>query len=102
MATKFIIDHEDAIQAIRKQYCIPSTVEIVVNWKETPVSGDDEWIDVPSDWENDFPPPETEQYNKIEIMMRRGYTDVGAPEDFDIFWMQENDIYDIIKWRPVK
>lgn len=102
MATKFIIDHEDAIQAIRKQYGIHSAVEIVVNWKETPVSGNDAWIDVPSDWENDFPPPETEAFNKIEIMMRRGYTDVGVPEDFDIFWIQENDIYDIIKWRPAK
>ena len=98
---KITVTKAEANEIIRKHFGLGSDLEIEIS--DDPVPKDvDGWIDVPSDWENDFPPPETNAFNKIEIMMRRGYTDVGTPEDFDIFWIQENDIYDIIKWRPVK
>lgn len=94
---------EEAATIIRERYHLPETYRIEIEISAAPVGHQyDEWIDVPSDWEDDFPPPETEQYNKIEILMRCGYTEIGAPEDFDICWVQDNDFYDIIKWRPVK
>lgn len=98
---KITLTKAEANEIIRKHFGVTSDFEIEITDVQSSKDADD-WIDVPSDWEDDFPPPETEQYNKIEILMRCGYTDVGTPEDFDIFWIQENDIYDIIKWRPAK
>lgn len=100
MATKFIIDHEDAIQAIRKQYGIPSTVEIVVNWKETPVSGDVDWIDVPEEWNTQIPPYAAASHQIVDVMFRNGSIRKNRPGLFS--WCQQNHAYDIIKWRPAK
>lgn len=104
MATKFIIDHEDAIQAIRKQYGIPSTVEIVVNWKETPVSGDDErcdddWIDVPIDWDKESPPDAALMFNTVQVQHRSGNISIGDPMSFCIWWKQDDHYWDIIRYR---
>lgn len=102
MATKFTIDHEDAVQALRKHFGIPSTVEIVVNWKETPVSGDDGWIDVPFDWNLNHAPDKAFDYGDIDIMHRDGEVENCHVMDYNSLWCQDGCECDIIKWRPAK
>lgn len=100
---KFVINMEEAIVAVRKQYGLPESVEIEI--VESSVKTDDAslWHDVPSNWQHNYAPDETYYMSPIQVMYRNGDIGIG---DVSYFhgddWKQENSGYDIVKFRKAQ
>lgn len=98
---KFIIDMEEAIVAVRKQYGLPESVKIEIKYDEDSYKSVDEseWIDVPFDWDDSVPPKEAQGYDMIEVMFRNQRTAIAHSRSWANSWIQENDPADIVKYR---
>ena len=62
----------------------------------------DGWISVPSDWNKDYPTPEAMQCFNIMAQLRNGeITKAAQPAAWSISWVQQNNPYDIVKFRKI-
>ena len=60
----------------------------------------DGWISVPSDWNKDYPTPEALECFNIVAQLRNGeITEADHPSAWSFSWVQENNQYDIVKFR---
>ena len=101
---KVTLTMQDVIVMLRKEYQLPADIQVEiegfseVNTTSTAVDG---WIDVPSDWSEPSPTPEASECRKIEVIIRDGSVDKGYPHDWGFSWVQENNPYDIVKFRKM-
>ena len=61
----------------------------------------DGWISVPADWSKPYPPSTVNGCYKLEVSLRDGTLFQGPPDNWIAFWVQENDQYDIVKFRKI-
>lgn len=98
---QFTLTHQEAIDLIRKQFMLPTSVEIKIGDQEAQTT-EREWINVPSDHIERVAPEIAQQYGCIEVMYGSGECDTGAPDDWNLFWGQTGDRRcNIVKFRPV-
>ena len=61
----------------------------------------DGWINVPADWSKPYPPSTVNGCYKLEVSLRDGTLLQGPPDNWISSWVQENDQYDIVKFRKI-
>lgn len=99
---KFIISVDEAIAAVRKQFGLPESVEVQIEFEETSsVKSDNEWQDVPEDWTLGSPPGELDYNDQVEIVFRDATISSGLAGDFGTCWSQDGNRLDIVKYRRV-
>lgn len=99
---KVILTIQDVIMLVRKEYQLPDVqVEIEGFVEVNTYSVADGWIDVPSDWSTPSAPPTVSGCYKIEVCLRDGTVVQGHPDYWVTSWVQENNQYDIVKFRKV-
>jgi len=97
MLAKFVMNIDEVTVIIREIYNLPETVEIEISDEEKEIN---EWIDVPSDWKNEYPPQTANDFNRIDIMYRDGEISTGQYANyFEKLWSQDNYWGDIVKYR---
>lgn len=98
---KLTISMDIAIQKLRQVYNLSENfeIEIVTEKSVTPVSDNDDWIDVLHDWTNPYAPETAKRYGMIDIIRRSGTTQTGYATSWDQSWVQENDRCNIVKYR---
>lgn len=101
MSNTLTITAELAHEIIRSKYNLPDNFRIVID-PPTHVEENksDEWIYVPNDWYNRYPPQEAINFQRIEVEHASGYVDVSAPENWNISWDQSYADH-IVRFRPV-
>lgn len=101
---QFIISHTEAIEMIRRQFMLPTTVEVIIQQTTEPTVEDGGWIDVPDDHRDRKAPEDAQQYDCIEVMYGDGTLGgTGAPDDWNLSWAHDGDSQStIVKFRPIK
>ena len=100
---QFIVSQAEAIEMIRRQFMLPTTVEVIIEQTTEPIVEDDGWIDVPADWTNYAARATARQYQKIEVMFGDGNVNIDHPSTWSLSWGQTGDSnFNIMKFRPVK
>lgn len=100
MAVFITLSRSEADDAIRKQYGLPSNVDVRIEDDTQSVSDvKSSWINVPSDWEECLPPTCAVDSTEVEVTFRNGSTSSGDTYSWD--WSQEGIEYDIIKFRKL-
>lgn len=101
---KVTLTYSEAVEMLKKAY-YPSYLSINENVGleiepdvTVAVTEDNPWIDVPKDWCNWWC-PSGKDFGKVEIYLRNGETDTGPSSDWDAIWDQDNNPYDIVKYR---
>lgn len=92
MAVFITLSRSEADDAIRKQYGLPSNVEVRIEDDTQSVSDmKSSWINVPSDWVHTEPPEvvsRSEYVDVVDVLFRSGYVSHRrAPKHID--WSQE-------------
>ena len=100
---KVILTIDDVIMLVREEYELPDDVQVEIEGfgeVDTTDNNADGWINVPSDWNKDYPTPEAIQYFNIMVQLRNGeITGADKPSAWSVGWVQENNPYDIVKFR---
>lgn len=103
MCNTLTITAELAHEIIREKYNLPDNININIvidNPTKVEVKQSVDWIYVPRDWLNRYPPQEATNFERIEAEHASGYVNVSAPEDWDISWDQSYADH-IVRFRPV-
>lgn len=97
---KFSISIDEAIVAVRKQFALPDSVDVQIEFGETAfVKSDTDWQDVPEDWTLSSPPGGLYYNDQVEVMFRDGEISSGRAGDFGSCWAQDDHRLDIMKYR---
>lgn len=100
---QFIVSQAEAIELIRQQFMLPTTVEVIIEQTTEPTVEDDGWIDVPADWHVCAAPPEAACLDIVEVLFGDGDFDTDKPHRWTGSWCQTGiSTYTIVKFRPVK
>ena len=99
---KFVIGVDEAIKSVRKQFGLPESVQVEIEFDKTaPVKSDADWQDVPKGWTLSSPPGEVDYNDHVEVLLRDGTIRYGRAGDFSSCWAQDGHRYEIIKYRRV-
>lgn len=99
---KFVIGVDEAIVAVRKQFGLPESVQVEIEfYKTAQVKADTDWQDVPKGWTLSSPPGEVDYNDIVEVVFRSGATDDNRAGVFGACWRQDDNPHDIIKYRRV-
>lgn len=102
---KVTLTMNEVIALVRNQYRFHDDDNIQVEIEgfgevATTDNNADGWISVPPDWNKDYPTPEAHQYFSITAQLRNGeITEAYKPSAWSMSWVQENNPYDIVKFR---
>ena len=102
---KITLTMNEVIALVRNQYRFHDDDNIQVEIEGfgevgTTDNNADGWINVPSDWNKDYPTPEAIQYFNIMVQLRNGeITEADKPSAWSAGWVQEDNPYDIVKFR---
>lgn len=100
---KITLTMNEVIALVRYQYRFHDNVQIEIEGFGEVTTTDnnaDGWISVPSDWKKDYPTPEALKCFKIVAQLRNGeITEADKPSAWSASWVQENNPYDIVKFR---
>ena len=100
---KFIMNIADVKDMIREKYCLPDSVEILVEIASSNNTEPnfDEWFDVPQYWTDWAPPENASRFDKIDVIFNDSRKDVGYPRSWDQSWDQSKNLH-ITKYRKFK
>ena len=99
---QFIVSQAEAIEMIRRQFMLPTTVEVIIEQTTEPNVEDDGWIDVPADWTENEAPPAAGAFTSIQVEFSDGDMGDGSPDEWCGSWSRSNFYRNIIKFRPIK
>lgn len=111
----FIVNMQEAKEAIRRQYDLPPNVVISilsdVPTSKLEVSGGsdifpdtDGWLTVPKEWNKPEPPSPACCMELIEVKYKDEswkLTGIGAPADWNHSWKQDGSVQNIVAYRKV-
>lgn len=93
LAEKFCLCHDFELEFVGDSVVESESVD-----KEN-----NDWIDVPKDWNNLFCPTDFKNSEHIDVIFRNGEQDDEVfPSEFNFAWRQENHALDIVKFRVSK
>lgn len=93
LAEKFCLYHDFELEFVGDSLAEPDSMN-----KEN-----NDWIDVPKDWNNDFCPTDFKDSERIDVIFRNGEQDDGVfPSEYNFAWRQENHASDVVKYRVSK
>ena len=101
---KVILTIQDVIMMVRKEHQLPDDVQVEIEGfvEVNTYSAADGWISVPPDWNKDYPTPEALKCFKIVAQLRNGeITKAAQPSAWWSSWVQQNNPYDIVKFRKI-
>ena len=102
---KITLTMNEVVALVRNQYRFHDDDNIQVEIEgfgevATTDNNADGWISVPYDWNKDYPTPEALKCFKIMAQLRNGeITKAAQPSAWSASWVQENNPYDIVKFR---
>lgn len=100
---QFIVSQAEAIEMIRRQFMLPTMVEVIIEQTTEHVDEDDGWIDVPTDWTANEAPPAALVFPYIQVEFSDGSMDDGSPYfEWTDSWSRSNSYLNIVKFRPIQ
>ena len=102
---KITLTMNEVVTLIRKELQLSDNIQVEIEGfgeVGTTDNNADGWINVPSDWNKDYPTPEALKCFKIVAQLRNGeITKAAQPAAWWSSWVQENNPYDIVKFRKI-
>ena len=102
---KITLTMNEVVTLIRKELQLSDNIQVEIEGfgeVGTTDNNADGWINVPSDWNKDYPTPEALKCFKIVAQLRNGeITKAAQPSAWWSSWVQENNPYDIVKFRKI-
>jgi hypothetical protein len=86
---------DEIVQMLKEHLNISSDIELKI-------VGESDWIHVPTDWKEIFPPLFEAPDTRIEVKYRNGVTEIGYIGDWSVSWKQDGTGYDIAAYRIIK
>ena len=102
---KITLTMNEVVTLIRKELQLSDNIQVEIEGfgeVATTDNNTDGWISVPSDWNKDYPTPEALKCFKIVAQLRNGeITKAAQPSAWWSSWVQQNNPYDIVKFRKI-